>query len=705
MPPLPGRHDPVENPMNRKNKKDGLLRKKAEKKLSGRPAAAEPAGSEDTKALIHELQVHQTELEMQNDELRNAQMEIEESRSRYADLYDFSPVGYFTFTSAGAVEGVNLTGARLLGMRREKLVNRIFATFVAPDERILFRDHCRKVLQSGRKERCELKLENKVGTTSHVSLESIRTRKQDRFSIRSAVSDITDRVDAEQERLRLLSAVEQATESMAIIDLAGTILYVNRAFETLDGRPRKGLVGESFFGLILEETADAKCLKSMQEAIGRGERWSGHLKRKLKDRVLDLGVILSPVRDAAGKIISYLVVSSDVTRETALREHALRVQKMETLGTLAGGIAHELNNLLGPIMVNTEMALLDIPAGTPMNQSLVTVLDASRRARELVRQILTFAARRESKRKPVELGPIIRESLTFLRASIPSAVEIRQEIETDLGVVLADPTQIHQIMANLAGNAAHAMKENGGILHVRLAGIKVDEAMAAEQPELKPGRYMRLAVSDTGHGMSREVMERIFDPFFTTKKQWQGTGTGLSIVRGIVKSYDGGITVQSEEGKGTTFEIFFPTITADEQKTAYSHPAILGSLRRVLVIDDDKIQCQTWGNALERLGYSVTLKTDSEDALSLFRSHPEQFDLVVTDQVMPGVAGLELAEEVLRARPDMPILLCTGFTDAVSEERAKALGIRELLQKPVGIRELAEAIDRTLDKDEKPGNP
>jgi PAS domain S-box-containing protein len=500
------------------------------------------------------------------------------------------------------------------------------------------------------------------------------------------------------ERLRLVAAVEQATEGLVIMDRAGLISYVNPAFERMN-RSKPELLGKTYGQVISGEVIDEPLEKEIQDAIRGGKGWSGRVNRKRKDGPpLELDVTLSSIRDRTGKTINYLAVERDVTQEVRLQQHVRQMQKMEALGTLAGGIAHDFNNILNPILINTEQALLDAPMGSPVHQSLQPVLRAAERGRDLVKQIITFSRRKEQERKPVQTEPLIEETLKFLRSSLPSTVEIRENIQRETGYVLADPTQIHQVVMNLCSNAAYAMRENGGILEVGLAEVDIDPEMALWNPDLKPGPYLRLTVSDTGVGMTREVMERAFDPFFTTKKPGEGSGMGLSVVHGIVKICNGAITLYSELGKGTTFNVFFPRVDAQASVLAASPRPVVSGRERILLVDDEEPQIQSIQSVLERLGYTVVGKTDGLEAVGLFRENPQAFDLVITDQTMPQVTGIKLAEELLRIRPDVPVILCTGFSEMVDANGAKAFGIREFLMKPFSIWELGETIRKALEK-------
>jgi len=387
-----------------------------------------------------------------------------------------------------------------------------------------------------------------------------------------------------------------------------------------------------------------------------------------------------------------------VSREAELETQLRQVQKMEAIGTLAGGIAHDFNNILAAIMGYTEMALYDVPEGSSGRRNLEQVLKAGYRGKDLVKQIITFSRRRDEERRPMRISPIVKEALKLLRASLPTTLDIRQNIKTQPGMVLADPTQIHQVLMNLISNAAYAMREKGGVLEVSLTDVDINpDGAAPSHPDLQPGPYLKLTVGDTGCGIEHAIMERIFDPFFTTKKPGEGTGMGLAVVHGIVKSYGGAIVVDSEPGKGSTFSVFFPRIEGHLLPEVDSDAPLPTGNEHILFVDDEEDLVDMVQQMLERLGYSVVAKTNSLEALEMFKVQPDQFDLVVTDQTMPHMAGVDLAKELMRIRPRIPIILSTGFSEVISAEEAKALGIQAFLMKPFATRVLAETIRRVLD--------
>jgi PAS domain S-box-containing protein len=385
-------------------------------------------------------------------------------------------------------------------------------------------------------------------------------------------------------------------------------------------------------------------------------------------------------------------------RERENIESQLRqAQKMEAIGTLAGGIAHDFNNILGAISGFTELTLQSVPRDSQEYYNLRQVLKAGERARDLVKQILVFSRRTAQARRPLQVGSIIKEAIKLLRASLPTTIEIQPKLAAPSALVLADPTQIHQILMNLGSNAAHAMREDGGLLKIDLAEVYLDSGDQVKHPDLTPGPYVRLTVRDTGKGMDQEVMGRIFEPFFTTKEVGEGTGMGLAVVHGIVKSSGGEITVSSQPEQGTTFTILLPKV-AGEVVTASAAPAPLPTGGdSILFIDDEEMLVNMTREMLKKLGYQVVAQTSSLEALRLFQAQPEKFDLVITDQTMPHMTGMQLAQEFRHLRPDIPIILCTGYSEKVSAGNIKAAGINDLLMKPIVMRNLAETIRKVLD--------
>ncbi|MGD9364394.1 MAG: response regulator [Desulfobacteraceae bacterium] len=405
------------------------------------------------------------------------------------------------------------------------------------------------------------------------------------------------------------------------------------------------------------------------------------------------------VHDDHGQPRFYEGFCVDITKQKNLEAQLRQAQKMEAIGTLAGGIAHDFNNILGVIIGCAELAREKVPAQGDESILLGKVLGAGDRAKELVKQILTFSRQSKSEIKPLYLSSVVKETLKFIRATTPTTIEIQQEIASDTGAALADPTQIHRLLINLYTNAVHAMRHKGGVLKVSLADRDLTEEAVATHADMKSGSYVELCVRDTGHGMSTKTMERIFDPFFTTKAVGEGTGLGLSVVHGIVKKHNGTIVVESQPEKGATFKVYLPRIDKRHVKIIDElETGVPKGSERILLVDDEQELVDTLQQILEGLGYIITATTKSPEAYDLFRSAPEGFDLVVTDLTMPNMTGIDLAEKIIQLNPDLPIIMCTGFSELITPEQAQAVGIREVLFKPVARWQLAMAVRKALDE-------
>jgi PAS domain S-box-containing protein len=507
-----------------------------------------------------------------------------------------------------------------------------------------------------------------------------------------------------KERRLLATTLEQAMDGVLAFDSEGSIQHVNPAFTQITGYLRDEVV-EKGIEIFLDCDQNRLFFSALAETPSRGEgRTDRFINQRPDGSRYEIESRISPVFGPTGSIISYAALLRDVTHEMQLEMQLRQAQKMEAIATLAGGIAHDFNNILAAIITNAEMARDDSTEGTPLRDYLDIILRAGFRARTLVKQILTLSCQGEQERQPVQIDLLVKECLKLLRASLPSTIEIPRPTVADLGTAMVDPTQIHQVIMNLCTNAADAMRDGGGRLTLSLS--RVDLESAAILPSmLPPGPYLRLAVEDTGHGMDRETMGRIFDPFFTTKGQGRGTGLGLSVVHAILKRHGGAITVDSTPGQGSVFHVFLPrmaeaAVTSDEDRMPDAYP--LGKNERILLVDDEEAIVFGVQKMLEFLGYQVVAGTDSREALEVFRTQPERFDLVITDQTMPHLTGARLAREILKIRPDIPIILCSG-TDTTTNgiltaSAARSAGIRELVMKPTQRKEMAIVIRRVLDQ-------
>jgi len=511
--------------------------------------------------------------------------------------------------------------------------------------------------------------------------------------------DITKQKRTEEESLLLATAIEHAAESVIISNKSGTIQYVNPAFEQLSGFSREEIVGQNF-RIFRSDKHDKGFYKDMWEVISRGNIWSGHITNRMKDDTLrEFETKISPVHNRSGDIVSFVSVNRDVTQEKVLEAQLHQSQRMQSIGTLAGGIAHDFNNILSAIIGYTELTIDYLENGSLPYNNLQEVLEAGERAKGLINQILTFSRQSEQDLKPLQLKLIVKEALKLIRATLPSTIEIHQDLTSD-AAILGDQIKIHQVLMNLCTNAGHAMPGKGGMLSVCLSEVELDSSFRIKHFDIKSGSYLKLSISDTGHGMSASLMERIFDPFFTTKEKGKGTGMGLSVVHGIVKSHNGTIHVYSEPGEGSTFNVYLPIIEKQlEQKIRAEKPIPTGT-EHILFVDDEESLINMGKQLLVSLGYDVTTRISSIEALELFKTRPDTFDLVITDLTMPNMTGDELAKQLMAIRSDIPVILCTGFSTRITEEKAKSMGIRAFILKPLIRKDIAETIRKVLDHEQ-----
>jgi PAS domain S-box-containing protein len=474
-----------------------------------------------------------------------------------------------------------------------------------------------------------------------------------------------------------------------------TILWANQEAGRWMKTEASDLAGRHCFTIWFGRATPCKNCP-VQKSFQTGGPESDHVTAS-DGRILDVRTI--PIKDDDGKVTSVIQMARDVSEQKSLELQLRQAQKMEAIGTLAGGIAHDFNNILGIIMGFSEIALLELPRTGLLANNIQQVLKAANRAKDLVKQILTFCRQADQELKPVQPRLIVKESFKMLRASLPSTIEMRQQIHSE-SLILGDPTQIQQVLMNLCANAAHAIRDKGGVLEIGLHDVELGPDSGVAYPDVLSGPFVRLSVTDTGHGIDTAIMDKIFDPFFTTKEVGEGTGMGLAVVHGIVKSHGGFIRVYSEPGQGTTFHLFFPRIEVDWAKEI---PAVGSNPRgseRVLLVDDEPAIAEIARQMLERLGYETVYRTSSIEALEAFRNQSvdRPIDLVITDMTMPHLTGIELSREIRSIQPDIPIILCTGFSEMIDEKNIAGLGISELIMKPFVTRELALAVRRALEK-------
>jgi len=484
-------------------------------------------------------------------------------------------------------------------------------------------------------------------------------------------------------------------ETLAIFD-------ANRAAENFYGFARKELVTKKFHDI------SAMTAEEVREEIQKARlanRGFLELKHKLANGELKDVEIRSNIIDMEEDKVANFVIIHDITDRIRAEEEKKRLEaqlrqshKMEAIGTLAGGIAHDFNNILWVINGNTELALAETPKGSPARYNLAKVEEACQRATNLVTQILSFTRQREKKPQPLKISSMVKESLKFLRSSLTTNIEIREIITAKSDLILADLTQINQVLMNLYTNAAHAMRENGGVLEVSLVNIEIDEKDTASLSGLASGKYIILTVRDTGCGIQPDCTERIFDPYFTTKEVGDGTGMGLAVAYGIIRNHGGTITVDSKPEEGAIFHVFLPVIEEHEMESeTETFESLPTGNERILFVDDEEAVLEMAEQILKRLGYEVEIKQNPVEALESFKAQPDKYDLVITDQGMPNMTGENLAREIMSIRPNIPIIMCTGYSELFSAEKALAIGIKAYLIKPIVKSEFAKTLRRILD--------
>jgi PAS domain S-box-containing protein len=617
---------------------------------------------------------------------------LSERKIKSENLLDFEP-DFMNFTEqspnmifinrGGSVVYANKKCEEVMGYTREEFLSPDFnfISLIAPESVDLVTANFQRHLNGEDIEPYEYSLIGKSNKKIEAIITSKLIRYQGEPALLGIVTDITKRKQAEKDlqksEEKFRQAFQNAPIGMALCQMDGSIVQMNPAFYRMLEYSESELKHLTFRDFTHPEDLEKqmpyyeKCVKGEIDSYQLDKRY---LKKDGEIIWVDMTVAIT--KDHAGQPLHALIMVEDITEVKMAEENRQRLesqlrqaQKMEAIGTLAGGIAHDFNNILGAIIGYSEMAIYDTEKGSMVYHNMEQVLKAGHRAKDLVKQILAFSRKSEQDKK----------------------------IEPSLGAIFADPTQIHQVMMNLGTNSAHAMEDSGGLLDVSASNVDLDPDTAAQYPGLESGRYIRLVVSDTGLGIDSETLERIFDPYFTTKTKDKGTGMGLAVVQGIVKGHNGGIKVNSKPGRGTSFEILFPRTASEMQFDRVELNALHTGDEQILFIDDEETLIDLGRNMLTKLGYQVVARTSSIEAIETFKANPEKFDLIISDMTMPNMTGDMLAEEITKIRSDIPIIICTGFSEQLSDAKITALGIKGLLMKPLTIRKLARTVRKVLD--------
>ena len=691
------------------------LRNKAEKVLTAKGKERLFVSINDVQKLIHEINVYHTELDLQNQELRSVQHQLEISRNKYFELFDWAPIGYFAIDPTGVVEEVNLSGAELVGLDRSRVKRMPFVGFVdQADHRRLYA-FFRQTLTGRNESPLYIKIRKGDGSLLDAQIEGalVDYTERDRKQILLSMTDISslrnaERVIAENE-VKFRSLVEFSVDQIFMLSADGIYLASN------DRVAHFGIErGDQLVGLSIEDVYDPETARlyrrQLQEVVTTQQPviFEHQMDSHGAEPIYHVDTLYPIIEN--GRLISIGGICRDITgtrkaetEKRQLEQQLVRAQKMEAIGLLAGGIAHDFNNILSTVMGFTELCLDDTRVCADTIGYLQMVMDASRRAKGLVQQILTFSRKAEHDLKPIDPVPVIKESIDFLRHSLPSSIILTQQITESPMLVNSNPTQLHQMIFNLGINAFHAMEDQKGTVDIRIDKKHIDDLTGPAIDFPSSTHYAVMEISDDGSGIPENILDKVFDPYFTTKETGSGTGLGLSVVLGIVKGHGGDIRVRSEVGVGTVFTIYLPAIQTDGDERVENETSCPGVddliLRNttVIMVDDEESIVKLAKRFLVRMGFRVVTFTTAEDALEYMKQNATEVDLLITDKTMPDMTGLELAASIKRLRPDFPVVLSSGYNSPPGgSDDVNCVDV--FLQKPYTQKELRNAIAAAMGK-------
>ncbi|MBN2040237.1 MAG: PAS domain S-box protein [Spirochaetes bacterium] len=639
--------------------------------------------------------------------------DLEQEKERQKDeaiirrmLVEHSRDGIVVLDKDGKVYEANKRYADMLGYSREELLKMHVWEWEVQVSSDQVKEMIRTVDEKG--DHFQSRHRRKDGSTYEVEISTDAIFYRDQKLIFCVCRDISERKKMEenlrQSEAKFSKAFQLSPNLMAITTLdKGKIIDVNNTFCSFHGTQRENLIGKftadlglwadpasrDFILNRLKENKKVYNIETVMRRINTGEERTVLFSADI--------IILQNEELLLSEAVDITESKMAEIEKSRLEEELRHSQKLEGIGTLAGGVAHDFNNILGIILGNAELVLDDIDENDPEYYNLTEIKNAGLRAKDIIRQLLTFSRYVEVKKYSINLNPILEESIKFLRSTIPSTIEIRYNLNADNDFIFADSTQIHQVMMNLCINAAQAMEQNGGLIKISLENFKVDEYTGRLHPDLKKGEYVKLTVQDTGPGIVPEIQDRIFDPYFTTKDSGKGSGMGLSLVHGIIKNHNGTIAVHSTPGKGAAFSILLPLAPRNNSISSRPAESIPKGKERILFVDDEISLAAVAQKMIEKLGYAVKIAVNPEDALNLFRKKPDDFDLVITDMTMPQITGEVLFYEIRKIRKDIPVILSTGYSTLMNEEKAMRIGLTGYIMKPFKLRQMAEIIRKAID--------
>ena len=640
----------------------------------------------------HILQRRETEAQI---ERKRAEKSLRESEQRFRQLSEASFEAVVIHDNGVIIEA-NDQYYKMFGYLPDEMAGIDTISLTATEES---ENQIKKHIKAGRSGPYEVVGIKKDGSHFPMEIRGKTTQLSGKTVRMSSIRDLTNRKKYEDalrnSEEQLKSFLNSNPNPVVVYNSQGHPLFLNPAFTKIFGWTMEELEGKKIPFVPPDQMLITN--EKIQQLFQSHKTISFNTRRltkngDIRDVLISASEIKGAEKEAAGMVVNLV----DITEAKELESKFQAVQRIESLGILAGGIAHDFNNILASIIGYTELALDKTKKGTQQREHLQEVLIASNRAADLVKQILTFSRQANQEQKPVQAKLIVKEALKLLRASIPSTIAIEQKIQSN-ALLMGDATQIHQVVMNLCTNASHSMKDKGGVLTVNLSDAELDSEFISIHSDLSPGSYILLTITDTGHGMPPEILEKIFDPFFTTKEKGEGTGMGLSVVHGIVHSHGGTIYAYSEPGKGSTFKVFFPAIESLLTSGGKIDILIPTGTERILFIDDEPAIVRMGKQILESIGYEVVTRTSSIEALEYFKARPNNFDLVVTDMTMPKMTGDVLASKLMKIKPNIPVILCTGFSARIDEKKAMSMGIRAFVSKPILKRDIAETIRKVLD--------